>query len=308
MKFQNYLPLLLLLLTSPITAQSESWTHLQNQYFYSFDGGGQSFEPFSLTVDRDTMINDTACVVMVPSEANYEFLADIIIYAEGDIVYRYADGQFWKLYDFSLDVGDTYDVYVPEETALTGFPTFISVRVDSVELRAPIRKDSVRAQYLNTFAGNTTIFRWYGWSVEFLGNIETYFVPFSEVSCDNGCPNGQVCYNMPQVGAAQGDHGSPCDTLGASVNYQNVSSEMKVSPNPIGSNRRVTVTLTSNLATRPNARLSVIDGSGRVVQAYEPVIGDKELTLNLSGLAQGIYYLEWSTSSERGVRRIVVGQ
>jgi hypothetical protein len=186
---KNILLLTCYFLVCSIQAQNLSWTSPENQWHYDFlIAPGIDISYISLSVSRDTTISGLPCSILTPyspsPEAIYEYSQEIIINEKNGIVLQYADGDFRPLYNFNLEVGDVYDVYVPQP----GFPpSNTTLRVDTVTTKV-IGGREIRAQYVTTIAGGG--FGFSGWNYEFFGNLDFYFVPISLISCDGGCPEG----------------------------------------------------------------------------------------------------------------------
>lgn len=305
----TYLIILSFLFSLPLASQELSWTTLGNQWRYDLPlagGSSHQLDNATLTADRDTTINDSLkCTILKATTTSYFNKRDIIIYVDAndkDVVYQYADGAFWKLYDFGMAVGEEMDVYLPEMAAFGVTNPFLTVRVDSISTRS-IGNQEVRAQFITDVAGPSFGFR--GWNYEFLGNQEYYFVPINLMDCEGACPSGQLCFDSPVAGvevALSADR--PCDSTFVSTNIVDVSERLLVYPVPSRANGVLTLEGPSNVAGPVTIRIA--NQLGQIVDQQKLVRFPGRAELRLKNLPDGVYYLNWESSGARGGKKIVI--
>ena len=110
----------ILLFTISIYSQT-NWPPIGAQWYYSYTPCDIDYCPnidefIYFEVVKDTIVNDTACKKIIVEhhniDNNIEQLGYELIYATEDQVYNYHHGHFYLLYDYSLDIDDTIDLYL----------------------------------------------------------------------------------------------------------------------------------------------------------------------------------------------------
>ncbi len=294
-------------LALPLPAQNLSWTDPANEWHYDFAGVGFNETSFiSLSITRDTTLGERKCAIMTPSsptpEFRFEYGREIITYHNEGILEQYADGEFWPLYNFNLEVGDVYSVYLPTSSYFPGSRAdSIRLRVDTVTTKI-IAGREVRAQHVTTIAGAS--FGFEGWNYEFFGNLDYYFVPVNLISCDAACPNGQLCFSAPEAGLdVSFTPDRPCEFTST---YQvDLSNDIKVYPNPVSRGQELTLTLPASLAGQLS-QVRLFNGIGQLVQSQTLRPGAMTRNLILPNLPGGLYHLVWESAGARASKKVVI--
>ena len=298
---------LLIILTASLnnlSAQTITWDHPDNSWVYTLVLGGNPRTSFlELSVDRDTTIGDLKCVILRPDTFEI-YYPEIVIYPSDTSrqLFRYVEGEFTVLYDFDLPQGATYDIKIPESDF--GDSGFLTVTVDSVWTENFNGYEFAAQRLSSSLLVGGTSYAFDGVAYEHIGMVDLYFIPIPVLMCDAACPSGQRCFFSPDDGVSIQLGDTPCFRVGVD-NTADVSEQTLLFPNPVGSNEQLTFRLTSELAAR-SAEVRVIDQLGRIVLHRPLTIGDTEVSFNLPGLSNGLYYLEWRTGTSRALRRFVV--
>lgn len=94
----------------------DEWFSVGTQWTYVEVGINDPAKQILVQVTRDTIIEGVECrIVEILTEDSFfpELVPEIILYPTEDVVYQYAEGAFHVLYDFTVQAGDTIEVYVP---------------------------------------------------------------------------------------------------------------------------------------------------------------------------------------------------
>lgn len=264
-----------------------------------------------LRFKKDTIINGIKCTILkseLPYRPHWELIdyPDIIFYQEDDVVYRYANDRFTRLYDFSLGVGDTIHVYLPEVAAdqWDDRSPYVVHRIDSVKT-ITIGGHDVRAQFHTPIFG--PVYTFDGWTYEYLGNISYYFVPYNAANCDGACPESMLCFSYPGAGIRHSfDPDRPCDSiLATSRQYVDVSERISLYPNPTDASGQTRLIIPADLAAS-RATLTVYDQAGRMILQRQLAPGTRRPGVELAEVVSGVYYVEWRNAKGRAVRKLVV--
>ncbi len=315
--------LFFLLSTTILLAQQVNWTAKDNQWTYGSIARDTIFYPNQLYIGADTTIDGvTATSVLQLREkryAAYSFyytdspkIDTFFIYQSGDSLLYYVDSTFQVLYDFSLSVGDTMQMYAPRafrDFRLAG-QEFDAYRVDSVSTLM-VGQTTLRGQYLRKippyhFIEGTFI---QGWRYELLGTLNGYLFPYDGFQCDGQCPyflrcfsgNGEDSLDYKRVDYA-------CDSvlIISSVREPDIGSFLALWPNPVASGQSLTIQADGSISIR-EAQLILYDPAGRQVPTSFDLLANNAIRLTFpASLATGLYTLSIRTVEGRGVKRFAV--
>lgn len=183
-----------------------------------------------LIASRDTVINDISSIILerqVKSNFGITVLDPIIIHEDDHKVYRWLEGEFSLLYDFSLEVGEILSIPVHSNGTLD---TAI-FRVDSVRT-IDVAGGERRSQYL-TLMDSHNGYQFFGWTHEGIGSV-SYFTPIFQLDCDASCPQGLRCFSNSKF--LMNFTNAPCDTIGPLAlgvsTFELLDQEISIYPNP----------------------------------------------------------------------------
>lgn len=131
--------LLILIFILPLIAVGQNWSPTGATWYYGFSAIWTTEGYYKIEYVGDTTINSIQCKKLLKTfyshDLAFQTMDTIAIgteytYADNDKVYIYKHNQFYTLYNFSAQVGDTWTV--PEIKHYSGCDTIGVVRVDSI--------------------------------------------------------------------------------------------------------------------------------------------------------------------------------
>jgi hypothetical protein len=276
------------------------WPPIGAKWHYSYVpcdiwGGCNAIEYIYFEAVKDTLVNDTLCTKIIVEHHNgkkeVKYLGDEYIFSTEDQVYNYHHGQFYLLYDFSLQMGDTvalqlgsncnlYDQMESSELYLADpLPVnHIVVEKDSVEIDGKkylfmdmdfTPNDIGYPFYL--FFGNRVIIKGIG-SLEFLTGKLTNPI-------ESGFYGPLRCYSDSTVNYTTD---IPCDYLTSAERITD-NTNVYVYPNPV-SNQSVICFPNPKNAT---ISISISDMKGKIVWSTETC--NDYSTIESENLSKGVY-------------------
>ena len=183
---------------------------------------------------RDTVIDNFNAKILVETShdpynmyLDNKFYRNIILRQDGWKIYQYVDGKFHILYDYTLEVGDTYSQYIHQWLGVVEPMLMFDVTVDSVK-SVTVEGVSMRAYHANGYRGRWQV---YGWNYFKTGNLH-YLMPYDDLACEGvNCASGLRCYQDNGFFWKRTD--LSCDALTTTPTHDiDVSSFLQVYPNP----------------------------------------------------------------------------
>lgn len=219
------------------------------------------------------------------------------MYENGGRIFHFTTGQFYKLYDFNLMPGDTWQVSVPFPSpytaiSMTSPDTLVTIIVDSVSTTM-INGHQRKLQYVHSKNND-----WYFFNpiIEGIGSAGGFF-PFTYDWQDNDIPFLR-CYNDSLI-FYQANSNFPCDTLIDDVSEPDIS-QVVLFPNPAHDQLIV-----SYESTQPLIQISIFDCQGREwIRQTNSDIEGKEI-VNISQLSPGYYFCEISNKYFKRIIKII---
>ena len=187
------------------------------EWYYTYREG--AFTPsagyYRLEATKDTIIDSKKCSIltkhMVNSLGKGSYQGQEYIYNDtvNNRVFRYLFGQFYLLYDFSKEVGDT--IVIKEPLSATEYDSIV-VKVDSISYDDYSDQVRLKSQYVSVIFDLRSKWDFFGKNTEKLGN-QYYFFPTNQLECDGGCPQPLRCYSDKDLEYHYYYSWWPCDTL-----------------------------------------------------------------------------------------------
>ena len=271
-----------------IDCLSQSWLPLGATWYTgiveSFFSINQGYIVSSVLGDS-IILTKNARVIKSVRHRSYNPIAIIdtmYIYDDGGKIYHFTNGQFYKLYDYNLMPGDTWQVSVAFPSPFASPPTttadtIVTIIVDSVgtlNINGQIRK----TQYVRSKNND-----WYFLNpiIEGIGSSGGFF-PFLYDWQDSDIPFLR-CYT-DSLFFYQANINFPCDTFinGISVNE---FSELEVFPNPATDLLKITF-----LNYQPQSLIIILDSHGRECLRRKTYSGESVISLDVHQLVPGFYY------------------
>jgi hypothetical protein len=277
--------------------------------------------PHQLYFAGDTVVDGVDAKVMLQrldgDYVGYRYDAfpfdTILVRQEGEKFYQYLDTAFRVLYDFSLELGDTISVYVPEDLrnqnpdishALYRIDSVETITVDGQELKGQFWTWVSTPSFVDGALAE-------GWRYELLGTINGYLLPYGGFFCDGRCPRFLRCFSSPGGDGGAGltyadpNFPFPCDTVISSTREPDIGHLIRLGPNPVAAGQTLTVTLDESLSGQEVSVL-LVDATGRRV-AIRPTLGVATLQLEVPATAPaGLYTLILQTPEGRAALRLIV--
>jgi len=279
------------------------WPPIGAKWHYSYApcdiwGGCGAKEFIYFEAVKDTLVNDTLCTKIIVEHHNgkkeVKYLGDEYIFSTEDQVYNYHHGQFYMLYDFSLQVGDSVALQLGSNCNL-----YDQLESSGLNFAAPspiehfvVEKDSVEIngkKYLfidmgftpieignpfYLFLGNRKIIKGIG-SLGFLTGILTNPI-------ESGLYGDLRCYSDSELIYTTD---IPCDYLTAAevLPYNN---KVSCYPNPAGN--KVFVNFTN--PDHDNVQIEIWDMNGKKVSTAETC--DEFISIETYKWPQGVYVFQ----------------
>lgn len=248
-------------------------------------------------VTKDTVINGQNCrkvegVFTAPGgsdgsdDPGFAYTALQFFYTSSDTVFYYNDSfaQFFPLYIFNVNVGDTVTYRTPiiQEDNPNLKDTFFKVVVDKVDTLTIDGEDLRRIWIypLNnfTFQPNNYIER-IGSTFYMGGHTFPNMIPENAERSLRAYKDDLINYQYTDYS---------CDHLPTGIERVKYTGKITVYPNPSTG----MINISSAMAFSATTKISIIDISGRIVMERLLPIGAHETTCNLSHLTRGLYFIQ----------------
>ena len=277
---------LVLLLFACSSLFSQTWApdgavwHYSLNYFGSWD---QSYN--TMTVQGDSVINGITCsrIIRLHTTCNMQ-PAKEFMYQDSNRVFYWdpPSNDFLLLYDFNLQVGQTYDILSKRLNMLPPYDT-IHLRVDStysISLNGQARQVQVIGEFNPSIPATVNQYE----VIEGIGSNWQMF-PWDNGLCDYQYDTELRCYEDSALGLQNFWAGSICDAIILSLDEPTPSSHrLEVFPNPA---RNLLKWDLQNSGIHPFA-VRVFDNQGSLVKQVTTYEDHVELT----GLPNGVYFIE----------------
>lgn len=302
--------LLLLAAASVTKAQTSMLAPIGAEWYY------ETSKMFSsgyirMIVERDTIIDNNNCIKILREKQWYDkeldetysvALSPVFLSQNGNSVMFYDNEQFYKLYDFGANIGDSLLILgMPDFCASNVCKVFItdkgSETIGGVSLRYIDVKDAEDSDWgwSGTIAGGgqeIPIIRIY----ERIGAVGSYFFP--EQRCTFDYSEGGIfrCYEDDEIGHL--NYSFPlveCDFIGHNTALdENKDKEcVKVFPNPC----QETIYVNIEKMDDDNCIIELYDVCGNRV--YSNNVEENLLEINVESFAKGLYVLKLTTRENR---------
>lgn len=257
------------------------------EWYYTYgEGMGQKGAGYYLLKStKDTIIDSKECKVLSRTLVSSEGISfnegQSIVYhnTTENKVYRYLYGNFYLLYDFTKQAGDTLVIKVPR--SVSRYDSIVTV-VDSVGIETFSHNIQLKSFYVHSI--NSFLYIFFGKIIERIGNLHFLF-PVNQLFCDSGCPEPLRCYNDDKI-SFRLDQG-PCDAVYPSTNTNIVNTtDMSVFPNPFTNSFTIK---TGGHAERAFS-IEIFNVYGKLI-LHDIIPGTIDHQINLNGYPRGFYYL-----------------
>ena len=252
------------------------WYHVTSEYPI----GNQVLE---ITSEKDTLVNGTMAkkLSFILWSQNGDILNEYfeIMYGDDSFVYHFKNGEFYKYYDFTLEVGDSMTLFFEP------FENFDSVTltVDSIAYNE-FDGDTLKVIY-PTYNTADVWCKFYGPIIQRIGNTFSESNYFCNDSVFSVRGPTLLCYEDNNI-KYQFSEELDCK-LDISNNIPNeIHSLITISPNPFNEYVSVCGLRLQKLSFK------LFDINGQFIFGTEDIVMERCHSLTLPNLMKGIYYLQ----------------
>lgn len=298
MKKITILSILLVVFTHIMYSQQE-WIEEDAIWYYNYYSNSEGIGYEKINYVADTLVEGKMCKKLKRDiyYINFQTFDTVhidksskILFQSGDTIWFHDNVNFFQLFNFSLEIGDT--------VSFMNFPSIhnninIVENIQTIELN----QEEFKQQTIGVYADGSLLAQIE--IVEKLGVVSFPF-PFFWNEFTPNVPDwgewGFRCYsdiNFPEINYSN----SECEALPVVVNNTTISNEinLEISPNPIIDRVRI---ITNN---QKIDRLRLVDINGRIVLQKRDVFDE----INLNWLSNGVYFMEILFRDKRVMKKVI---
>lgn len=281
---------------------SQTWCAPGATWYYDESPPAAPFTYYlKTTYAGDTSINGKQCQKLNEEVFRYDyithsfsnyFLRAHFTYSNGDTVFVFRSNDFFTLYNFSTQKGDT--IIVPNlESCCSG--VLNKLYVDSTGTLT-INSQTLKFYYATQVYPAPTNGTWKAKIIEKIGPVNNYM--FTEtycgvVDCNIGGPFR--CYQDNNFPLYSNGNTTSCDYLATEMDEHEIGSKIKVYPNPFDD--------FITIDNRIGAELKIFNLLGESVFFQKNI--QRGTQINLNALPNGIYLLQVQTAKESITKKII---
>ena len=245
--------------------------------------------------ERDTTIEGKASKILsqtyYKSSGDIEIRDNFYVYQNGDTVFYWINNAFRVVYIFSLDVGDTMEIYSNEIEYLPNENYSGSIKVDNVD---DITINDNVLKRITTSPIDGSIYEYQGPFIEVIGSIYGLFAIDGSIM-DNHLEIGSLrCYSDSQIGQYQVSNNIPCDRL---INITDIPEAINTNFSVKYSPADETVYFNvSKLELSDKVSVTVYDLMGRKIAKHS--FRSDNGHINLSRYLDGVYIIKIITNKK----------
>jgi hypothetical protein len=301
------------------------WFPVGAEWYYDWgDTNWGSHARWHYVVEKDTVVEGENCSLIrceskkrIRYDNNGELDSywvegatggDEIVYEDNGCVYYYFDGKFRKIFDFSVNVGDSIDfewkvigLFDGQDTSIITVPCYIEeITSETVngtvlkKVRASLSRHLELPEERYFFVPREFIYLEKAGS-EIPGHVRSGLFPY--LTSAVGIPEEYyrlICYHDADVDYIADwwqEQGEPCEAMVSNPPIANPTDAIRVYPNPV----KDQLTISGENGNTREIKIILYDAAGKSIlekQEYLPC------TLNTGHLLPGIYYVRISDGTE----------
>ena len=302
--------IILLCTLDTIVIHAQNWCPSGAQWYYTADCLQMTNGYYHLYYDGDTTINAINCKIIQKDLIYKDILGNPVVvskgreytYADNDKVFIYRFNNFYPLYDFSVQTGDTINIY--GTNYYTNCDSISSAHVTNTGF-VTINNETLRFYELTQLNNDTPEWSHDGMIIEKIGHVNTYFLPTKIDTCgiigfDSGCESGFFrCYQDNSFGIYSIVTPLSCDYMLSSFSPED---KQNIYPNP--GTGIFTIEIEDVQSIKNNIQCKVFDISGKEV--YNKTITKNQSTVNIEHLKDGMYFIKLMGEGYNASKKIVL--
>lgn len=286
--------------------KAQTWCPVGTVWYYGYNGFS-SAQYYKIEYDTDTVINSVNCKKLKKTLYSYYYssgtfdtvsLENEYTYSDLDKVYIFRFNNFYVLYDFSANVGDSWEVAGTNLYSASNCDSVGSIKVDSIGTMF------INGQNLRYICVSPTLNSKWGWAgriaekigpiYNYQNNIEPYNYLFPNkldycgMSIEDLHEGGFLrCYYDSSFGLYSTGIVPDCEFLATDVkeNRANVL-EFMIAPNPFYNESVIKYSIVDNY---DKAEIIIYNSLGHKFQLIQLLQKENVVTINRNNLKSGIY-------------------
>lgn len=255
---------------------------------------------------KDTIVQDSTCKKISVNyyNSNNEIisLGDEYLKIANEKVYNYHHGNFFLLYDFSKNIGDTIELQLGCNSTLfsrnegyedpIGFVKHKVIDKDSIEISGK-KHLYITYQNLDGNLGSTTMS---GKIIQGIGSIDFLFGQYSTVLTwgEDDVYGPLRCFNSSLLSFQQGT--ISCDSITGVDEVDDLNTALKIFPVPI--NETLTVSMNDGIIKE----ILIYNYLGEIV--FSSDYNSSSININVNQFVKGIYVLKIKTNNNLTFKKI----
>ncbi len=295
--------LFILITLLPFLTIGQNWAPVGATWYYGFsvwtNAGYYKIENVGDTTILTNQVHAFQCNKLQKTHYNKNLVTQTIdtvvigteyTYSDNDKVYIYKHHQFYTLYDFSAQIGDTW--IVPEISRYDGCDSIGTIRVDSIGTMT-INTENLRYICVSLL---DTMQKW-GWKakiVEKVGPIKSYSsypyaylfpqkFDYCGMILDEYIEGGNFrCYSDNSSFSYSPELAPACDFITSVNTLDEISAKITIFPNPSNGSFKVYF---DNLSIKD---VIISDLIGKTIQQYHSI---KQSNVEINNLSTGTYII-----------------
>ena len=264
-------------------AQTNNFAPIGAKWWYSTQDYFPAIHPLTIEVLSDTLIDGNTCSILsfTPNPNYVSDDNDIFLFQDGEIIYQYFpdEGDFYKLYDFSLEAGQDYWCHVLD---FDGMLDSVLVEIESVEM-VEISGHTLKKQTIKT----TGHYDWFGENIEIIGNTQS-IIPIHDLM--ESLQGPLRCYEDPDFELYSTGETTTCDEVLTGISDIK-RDDLLIYPNPFSDILNIQV----NSDFQESYNIKVYNLLGET--CFSSNSCQSNCFLNLSELNSGQYFIEIQMSN-----------
>jgi len=250
----------------------------------------------------DTMVNGRSCKILQKERHWFDWLDSTYhtdhfgfeyTYLENNVVYNYRNGQFYTLYDFNANAGDSWIVAgwnnsAPDSTGVVDVDSTGITNINSFSLKV-----------VNLSPALNSCWALNGRAIERIGSMGYMFPePNCVVDLYEGGP--LRCYYDSTFGLYEPGSAPACDYIVGMDNLSMDNRDISIYPNPANS----MITIEYNRPVQGWMSIEISDLFGKKMKNIET--GKAKLTIDVKDLLNGVYFISIRDKSGMICRRKII--